>query len=550
MKDLLRLLGLLQPYWAWVGLGIFLSFVTLMANVGLMAISGWFITAMAIAGVAGLSINYFTPAALIRLFAILRTTGRYGERLVTHDTTFRILAELRVWFYQRIEIIAPAGLENYHSGDVLSRIRADIDTLNLLYLRLVVPLAVALLASLVFVISLLFYHPLLALVELSLLLLVGVLVPLLTQAWGRASGAKIVSLTAQMRTALVNDLQGMGELLIYGAATAHAAQLEQLSQELAKRQQILASLNGLAQGLGGLGANLAMWLMLLLAIPLVSAGTMPAPELTLLALFALASFEAVLPLPLAFQSLGEILAAARRIFALTDQAPSIIEPNQPLAIPDTLHFEFRRVSFRYQTHQPKVLTDVSLTLAAGTKIALLGASGSGKSTILSLLLRFREPESGEIYLNGQALNRYNSEALRTKIAVAPQQSFLFNTTLRANLLLAKPNATQAEIESACHLALIHEFISQQPEAYETWVGETGVRLSGGQAKRVALARALLKDAPVLVLDEPTEGLDPETAQQLMANVLQHVDRFKKSLILITHQQHGLATIDQTYRLSD
>ncbi len=207
MKDLLRLLGLLQPYWAWVGLGIFLSFVTLMANVGLMAISGWFITAMAIAGVAGLSINYFTPAALIRLFAILRTTGRYGERLVTHDTTFRILAELRVWFYQRIEIIAPAGLENYHSGDVLSRIRADIDTLNLLYLRLVVPLAVALLASLVFVISLLFYHPLLALVELSLLLLVGVLVPLLTQAWGRASGAKVVSLTAQMRTALVNDLQ-------------------------------------------------------------------------------------------------------------------------------------------------------------------------------------------------------------------------------------------------------------------------------------------------------------------------------------------------------
>jgi len=277
---------------------------------------------------------------------------------------------------------------------------------------------------------------------------------------------------------------------------------------------------------------------------------MPAPELTLLALFALASFEAVLPLPLAFQSLGEILAAARRIFALTDQAPSIIEPNQPLAIPDTLHFEFRRVSFRYQTHQPKVLTEVSLTLAAGTKIALLGASGSGKSTILSLLLRFREPESGEIYLNGQALNRYNSEALRTKIAVAPQQSFLFNTTLRANLLLAKPNATQTEIESACRLALIHEFISQQPEAYETWVGETGVRLSGGQAKRVALARALLKDAPVLVLDEPTEGLDPETAQQLMANVLQHVDRFKKSLILITHQQHGLATIDQTYRLSD
>lgn len=542
MSDLLRLLRLFRPYRGWVALGIFLSFITLLANVGLMAVSGWFITAMAMAGVAGVSMNYFTPAALIRLAAIVRTAGRYGERLVTHEATFRLLAELRVWFYQKLEPLAPARLEAYRSGDLLSRIRADIDKLDTVYLRLLVPVVVAVLATLVFVIALLFYHPLLAVVEGSLLLVAGVFIPWLMNRLGHASGQQMVAIKAQMRAALVNDLQGMGELLVYGAADSHAIEIQNLSQELAQQQQTMSRLQGIAQGALGLCANLAMWLMMLVAIPLVSADELAPPELAMLVLFALASFEAVMPLPLAFQILGETLAALRRIFDLADRPPAVIEPENPLPMPETFHFEFKNIGFRYD-ETVNTLYNITLDFPPASKLAIVGATGSGKSTLVSLLLRFREPVSGELLLSGQPISHYSGEDLRQHIAVVAQQTHLFNATIRDNLLLAKPDADQAAIETACKLALIHDFILSQPEGYDTWAGETGVRLSGGQAKRVAIARALLKNAPVLILDEPTEGLDPETARQVMHNIVQHVQANRQSLLLITHRLQGLEQMD-------
>ena len=562
MNDLLRLLRLFKPYWGWAALGMGLSFITLLANVGLMAVSGWFITSMAMAGVAGVSMNYFTPAALIRLAAIVRTAGRYGERLVTHEATFRMLAELRVWFYERIEPLAPAVLEQYRSGDVLSRIRADIDTLNNVYLRLLVPVVVATVATFVFVVVLLFYHPLLALLELSLLLVAGVLIPWLMNRLGHEAGQQSVETAAQLRSALVNDLQGMGELLVYGAADAHAAHVQQLSQTLAAQQQTLSRLNGVAQGALGLCANLAMWGMLVLAIPLVRDHAIAPPELAMLALFALASFEAVLPLPLAFQSLGETLAAARRIFSLADQAAAVSEPANPQPVPERLDFALREVGFCYPSppnplslkgrggtgKAATVFNNISLDFPQSHKLAIVGVTGAGKSTLTSLLLRFREPTSGELLLAGKPIAHYNGEALRQHIAVVPQQTHLFNTTLRENLLLAKREATESELEAVCRTALIHDFITQQPEGYATWVGETGVRLSGGQAKRVAIARALLKPARLLILDEPTEGLDPETATQVMANILTHVAQSGQSLLLITHRAHGLEAMDQVLSL--
>ncbi|MEZ5453703.1 MAG: thiol reductant ABC exporter subunit CydC [Thiothrix sp.] len=542
MNDLLRLLRLFKPYHGWMALGAFLSFITLLANVGLMAVSGWFITAMAMAGVAGVTMNYFTPSALIRLAAIVRTAGRYGERLVTHEATFRLLAELRVWFYQKLEPLAPARLEAFRSGDLLSRIRADIDKLDTVYLRLLVPLVVALLATLVFVVVLLFYHPLLALVEGGLLLIAGIFIPWLMNRLGHRTGQQMVVTKAQMRAALVNDLQGMGELLVYGADARHASEIQRLSQQLAQQQQKMSGLQGISQGALGLCANLAMWGILLVAIPLVSSGRLAPPELAMLALFALASFEAVMPLPLAFQTLGETLAALRRIFELVDMQPAVLEPEQPLAMPAAFHFAFQDVGFRYG-ETTNTLQNITLDFPPASKLAIVGATGSGKSTLASLLLRFREPASGELLLAGQPIQRYSGETLRQHIAVVSQQTHLFNATLRDNLLLAKPDASQGEIEAACQLALLHDFIASQPEGYDTWAGETGVRLSGGQAKRVAIARALLKNAPVLILDEPTEGLDPETARLVMRNIIQHVQRNRHSLLLITHRLHGLEQMD-------
>ena len=544
MNDLLRLLRLFSPYLGWLLLGILLSFITLLANVALMALSGWFISAMAIAGAAGVSMNYFTPAALIRAAAILRTAGRYAERLVTHEATFRLLAQLRVWFYRRLEPLAPAGLEAYRSGDLLSRIRADIDTLDNVYLRLLVPGVVALLAVLVFCGVLLLYQPRLALVECLLLLVAGVAVPWLVNRLGQRAGRQRVETSAQMRAALVSDVQGMGELLVYGATDSHAARIQALAQDLARQQRTLSGLNGLSQGALSLCANLAMWAMVVLAVPMLSANILAAPELAMLALFALASFEAVTPLPLAMQTLGESLAAARRIFSLADSRPAVTEPDDPLSLPRSFRYRVQNVSFRYRPDGPDVLHGVTLELAPGGKLALVGATGCGKSTLASLLLRFREPSGGSLLLDQQPVQRYRSEGLREQIAALAQQTHLFNTSIRDNLLLAAPDADQPTVEQACKTVLIHDFIAAQPRGYDTLVGETGVRLSGGQARRVATARALLKDAPLLILDEPTEGVDPETARQIMANIVARVEARQQSLLLITHQLQGLEQMDE------
>jgi ATP-binding cassette subfamily C protein CydC len=550
MKDLLRLLRLFTPWLSWLSLGILLSFVTLLANVALMALSGWFISAMALAGAAGTGMNYFTPAALIRAAAIVRTAGRYAERLVTHEATFRLLAELRVWFYRHLEPLAPAVLENYRSGDLLSRIRADIDTLDNVYLRLLVPVAVALLAASVFITVLWHYHPLLALAEGILLLLAGLVVPWLVNLRARAAGQRKVEVSAQLRAALVTDVQGMGELLVYGAAPGHAAHIDAMAKQLAQHQRTLSGLQGLSQGALGLCANLAMWSMLVLAIPMVSTHSVSPPALAMLALFALASFEAVMPLPLAMQTLGESLAAARRIFALVDSAPAVDELADPLPVPQTPGFEFRKVNFRYRQDARPALRDVSLILAPSRRLAVVGATGSGKSTLAGLLARFRDPDSGELLLNGEPLSRYAGESLRARIATLTQQTHLFNTSIRDNLLLARPDADQEALERVCRVAMIHDFICAQPQGYDTVTGETGVRLSGGQARRVAIARTLLKDAPVLVLDEPTEGIDPETAEQIMLNIIDRVESRQQTLLLISHRLHGLERMDEILVMVD
>jgi ATP-binding cassette subfamily C protein CydC len=513
-----------------------------------MAISGWFIAAMALAGVAGVGINYFTPAAMIRTCAIIRTVGRYGERLATHEATLRLLATLRVWFYQKLEPLAPAVLEHYRSGDLLSRLRADIDTLDHFYLRLLLPSLVALAASLVFIIFLFVFDPLLALIEALLLGLAGVILPLILSRLAAPTGDRINHLSSDLRASLVDDLQGMGELLVDGADTRHAAEIDDLSRQLAISQSRMSQLDGISQGAVGFSANLAMWLITLTAIPMVREGTLPPAHLSMLALFALASFEAIAPLPAAFQGLGETLAAARRVFTLVDTKPMVIEPDSPVELPQDLNLSLREICFSYAQSNSPALHNVSLELPPGGKLALLGPSGSGKTTLLQLLLKFRTPNSGEITPGGVPYANLSSEALRSKVAVATQYNHLFNTSIRENLLLANPNAEQSDLERACQTAMIHDFILSQPKGYVTQVGELGLRLSGGQLRRLAIARALLKDAPILILDEPTEGLDPHTERIMMENILHWAEG--RSLLLVTHRIHGLERLDQILMLQE
>lgn len=535
--DLLRLIALFRTYWWWMAAGAALSVATVLANVALMAIAGWFIASMALAGVTHIAFDYFTPSALIRACAIIRTGGRYVERLVTHEATFRLLARLRVWFYVRIEPLAPARLERVRGADLATRIQSDIDSLSNLYLRALVPAATGLVGTLAIVAVVSAFSGSIAAVTLLFLLLAGVALPWLSFVRTQEPGRRTVALRAGLHETVVDSLQGLGELQVYGAANAYAQRVERLSAELVDEQAKLSRVRGISQGALAVCASAAMWCALLLAIPRVASSSLAPADIAMLALLVLASFEAVMPISAALQLLGESLAAARRIFDLVDATPAVEDPPEPVPMPTGNDLAIRNLGFRYDDTLPWVLSDLSFDLPAGGRIAIVGASGVGKSTLVQLLLRFRDYSAGRIELGGVDLRDCAAEAVRARIAVVSQDTYLFNDTIRANLLIARPDADQASLEAVCREAQLHEFISGLPRGYDTPIGEAGARLSGGQARRLAIARALLLDAPILVLDEPTEGLDTITEQALMTAIVKLMAG--RSVLLITHKLTGV-----------
>ncbi len=542
MRIMWRLIKLYKPYIAWVLLGIFLSTITLLANISLMAVSGWFIASMAIAGVAGVSMNYYSPAAIIRGASIFRTAGRYAERLVTHEATFRFLSGLRVWFYTHLEPLVPSALEDVRSGDLLSTIRSDIDTLSNLYIRVIVPVSVAIIGVLVTSWVMSRYNLTLGLLLLLLLIISGLLLPFMIAKLGKKSGQSIVEQSALLNTQMVDAVQGMAELTVYGALEQSYAQVTETSQRSIDAQKKMGYVSGLAQSGLLLMMNLAQWLVLLLAIPSTLNAEISGAELAMLVLFTLAAFESVMPLPEAFRLMGQIQTAANRLFSVIDRVSPVLEPACDAQTPDLFDIQFNHVFFRYHENATQVLSDVNLLLLSGKKLAIVGPTGSGKSSLIQLLLRYREPQSGEISFGGRSITDYRSEQLHNWIAVVPQQVHLFNTTIRNNLLLAKPDTTEDELNRVCSLAQLDDFIQHQPDGLDTWVGETGIKVSGGQARRIAIARALLRDFECLILDEPGEGLDSKTEAALISGLIEQLK--DKSFLLITHTKTGLDLMDE------
>lgn len=546
MKDLKRLLTLFTPYLRWMLAGSALSLTVALANIGLLALSGWFITAMAVAGLAHVTMDYYTPAAGIRGLAILRTGGRYLERLVTHDATLRLLAHLRVWFYEHLEPLAPARLQYFRGGDLLSRIRADIDTLDNVYLNILAPgLAACIGVGLLFGFMSLFSLPV-AITNFCGLLIAGVGIPFLVQRLGKQPGQAVVEVSARLRAGVVDGIKGQGELRVYGAMQRQNQHIITLTEDLIHPQRQLSKLKGFATALINLTTQLSMWLALLITAPLISQHTLSAPDLAMIVLAVMASFETVSGLPLAFHSLGETLTAAHRIFEIIDSPPAVKDPVQPAPMPTYPELRFSGVRMRYAEDKAWALDGLNLHLPAGRRIALIGASGAGKSTLLNLLLRFWDYQEGSITLSGRELREYCGEDVRRFCAVVSQHTHLFNTTIRANLLLARPDATESQVIAAAKLARIHDEIMGMSEGYDTDVGESGTRLSGGQARRVAIARALLKDAPLLILDEPTEGLDAASEQQ----VLEAIDAAMagRSVLFITHRTRALPHLHEVYAI--
>ncbi|GAB4573181.1 MAG: thiol reductant ABC exporter subunit CydC [Anaerolineae bacterium] len=531
-----HLLRLAAPYWRWIALSTLLGFLTIASSVSLLATSAWIISKAALQP----SIAEIQVAVVgVRFFGIARAVLRYLERLVSHNTTFKVLARLRVWFYAALEPLAPARLMQMQSGDLLSRIMADVGTLEEFYVRVLAPplVAAAVLGGmLIFMGSV---YPPLAVIVLGGMMALGLGAPLLTRWLGREPGRAAVHTRAALDAAAVDAVQGMAEIVAFGAQSTHLARLDALSADLERTQRRMARLEGLQAGLGVLIVSLTAFGVLAAAISHVDG-----VNLATLTLATIASFEAITPLPLTFQHLEEHLTAAGRLFEIVaGVTPTVIDPDTPARPPASGALAITDLTFRYPD-SPPALKGVTFSVPEGSFVAIVGPSGAGKSTLVNLLLRFWDYETGEIRLGGAELHTLRADDVRARISVVTQHTHLFNTTIRENLRLARPEASEADLIAAAQQAHIHAFIPGLPRGYDTLVGEQGLALSGGERQRLAIARALLKDAPLLVLDEPTANLDAVTEQAILRTLHATAASRQRTILLITHRLTGLEAADE------
>ncbi|HGL6476233.1 TPA: cysteine/glutathione ABC transporter ATP-binding protein/permease CydC [Klebsiella aerogenes] len=541
MRALLPYLALYKRHKWLLTLGVVLAIVTLLASIGLLTLSGWFLSASAVVGVAGIySFNYMLPAAGVRGAAIIRTAGRYFERLVSHDATFRVLQHLRVATFSKLLPLSPAGLARFRQGELLNRIVADVDTLDHLYLRVISPLVGALVVILVVTIGLSVLDVTLALTLGGIMLATLLLLPPLFYRAGKPTGEQITQLRGQYRQQLTSWLQGQAELMLFNASDRYRKQMEKTEQRWQEAQRRQAELTALSQALMLLIGGIAVIAMLWMASEGVGGNNQPGALIALFVFFALAAFEALAPVTGAFQHLGQVIASARRITQITEQQPEVTFSQQTPQSFSQVALTLNEVTFSYPQQSAPALKDISLQVAAGEHIAILGRTGCGKSTLLQLLTRAWDPANGQIQLNGQPLSVLSETTLRQAMSVVPQRVHLFSATLRDNLLLAAPQVSDARLAEILARVGLEKLL--EDSGLDSWLGEGGRQLSGGELRRLAIARALLHDAPLMLLDEPTEGLDATTESQIL-DLLSEVMR-DKTVLMVTHRLRGLARFNQ------
>ena len=546
MRDLMRLLRLYAPYRRWIFGAIGLGLATVLANFGLLALSGWFLASAGLVGLAGYAaqnaFNFYAPAAGVRFFATVRVLARYGGRLADHEATLRLLAELRVAVYARLEPLAPAALSEDRSGELLNRLVADVDRLGDFFLRAVSPFAVAGLGSVVMVLVFATFSRVAAVVLMLGLGLAGVAVPLTTLLLGQRRSRRVTNIQESMRSDLVDSVQGMTELLIYDASQTMIDQVHGQSQDLTTVQGGLARVSGLGAALNVLASGMTMTSILVIGAALVMAHRLAAPDSALLALGAMAAFEAVSPLPAAFQNLGGIRESARRVFELTDRAALVREPEVSPKKPTHLDLRLSEVRLRYPGQTGWALDGLNLVMEPGERISILGRSGAGKTSLVYLLLRFADYQQGSAMIGGIELRDIRGDDLRSLFTVVSERTQIFAGSIRHNLLIAKPDANEAELWQALQMAQLSAFVRQQPDGLDTLLGEAGAKISGGEARRVSLARAALRQTPFLILDEPTEGLDPVTASNFGTALAGLAS--SRTVITITHRLDNIDDADR------
>lgn len=532
----------------WIGAALML--LTVASAIGLLAVSGWFITATALTGLllaAGIAatLDIYVPGGAIRAFALSRTVARYLERLYNHDTVLRLLAELRTAAFARLTRLDGTRLGRLRAAEWLNRLTADIDTLDNLYLRLLAPplvtaAGIALVAGLIMI-----FLP-----ATGLIIGLGLTCLLLALTWGlarrsRNASAELSARLEQLRVTSVEQLQGLSELTAYGMLERHQVEQQRHEQLLQQRQHQVARQIACANGLATVGVQSAVVLSLIAALLAFNAGQITGPVAVMLPLAVMALGEAFALLPKAFGHWGGTVAAAARLNE--DTAVPEAGPEATTAVPARPHIRLQQVSLHYPAnpHLP-ALQAFDLELPFGARVGLVGPSGSGKSTVAQLLVGLLQPTSGQITVNGVDLSTLAEAQWLAHIGYLTQQTDLFNESVASNLLLACPQASDADLWAALHQVGLDTLVRELPQQLETPVGETGRQFSGGEARRLALARLLLKDPEIVVLDEPFSGLDRFTAdgiRQVLAAWLPG-----KTLLALGHDETALPTVDRVVRL--
>ncbi len=542
MRDLLRIMGVWRGQRGVLAAGLAVSLLSVAAGLALAVSAGALAFAPGQPGgrrAAGIVAVLLLPVVL-RGLGVSRVALRYLERLATHAATFRALAALRVWLFRGLAVRSAGGLGLLRSGDVLARLVGDVESLDGLYLRILVPGAAALLILPVLGWVLGGYDPGVAVAVCGLFVLAAFLLPWAAATASVNAGAQLAAASGGLRTAALDVFDGLREVRAYGAEGRMLALVQSREAALLQAQRGVARSAALAQA-GALACGQLALLAVLLLPPAQAVSLVTAVFLTL------AAFEVVSGMPRAGVLAGSAAGAAARLLAIMDAPAPAPDPDVPVALPAGTAIRFEGVGFRWQADRPAVLDGLTLDIPAGSRVAVLGPSGSGKSTLASLLLRVVAPDTGRILLGGVDLARLSAAEVRSRMAWLSQGTHLFSDTIRDNLRLALPEATDAEMWQALEQAQIAELVRALPGGLDAWVGQGGAGVSGGQARRLELARALLSRAPILILDEPATGLDADTERAFLATLNDVAPG--RTVVLIVHRLIGIERLDRVYRIS-
>ena len=523
-------------------LGLVLMVLGLGSSMGLLTVSGWFLAATAIAGL-GTLFNFFYPSASVRGLAIGRTVMRYFEKIVTHDATFRILSKLRVQVFEKIIPLSPAVLNRYRNSDLLNRLVSDVDTLDSLYLRLLAPFFTAAFVIIAMTIGLSFVNIPLALGLGLFLLILLIIIPTVFYRLGQEFGERLIQARATYRTQFLEFIQAQAELLLFNAEDKLKEKMSATEKTWQEDQAKEAKLSGFSTALvlflNGLLISGMLWF--------ASNADFGTDEyrtayIALFTFAALAAFEIIMPLGAAFLHIGQVIAAAERVTEIIEQKP-LVEFNDNEKFETKVRLiSAKDLSFSYPGQETLVLKNLTLDLEQGKKIAILGKTGSGKSSLLQLLVRNYDANQGQLLLAEKPISTYSEETLRQQICFLTQRVHVFSDTLRQNLQFASAD----EIPDEKMIEVLHQVglskLLEQEDSLNLWLGDGGRPLSGGEQRRLGLARILLNNAPILLLDEPTEGLDRETERQILRLILQHAEN--KTLIMVTHRLSSIEQFDK------